>query len=251
MIETKNLKAVVFDLDGTLSKSKLYIDGEMSLLLQSLLYKKVVCVVSGGSFEQFKSELIIPLGNFDFTNLHLFPTDGTSYYKWNNGKKNWENVYEQKLDENERNEIMRAFDEVFREINFSHSNVYGKLIEDRQSQITFSGLGQDAPYDQKIGWDPDLKIREEIAKRLRSKLPNHQITIAGLTSIDVTRFGLDKAYAVLMIEKNLNIKVEEMLYVGDAIFEGGNDFQVLKTGIPYIKVSSPEDTKQIIKEIIK
>jgi hypothetical protein len=41
-----------------------------------------------------------------------------------------------------------------------------------------------------------------------------------------------------------------MLYVGDALFEGGNDAVVKKTGIPTHEVKNTGDTKVLIQELL-
>jgi hypothetical protein len=41
-----------------------------------------------------------------------------------------------------------------------------------------------------------------------------------------------------------------MLFVGDRIFPGGNDYEALKTGIEYAKVDGPEDTKRLIRYLL-
>jgi len=38
--------------------------------------------------------------------------------------------------------------------------ICGELIEDRGSQITYSGLGQFAPLAEKVKWDPDFSKRK-------------------------------------------------------------------------------------------
>jgi hypothetical protein len=53
------------------------------------------------------------------------------------------------------------------------------------------------------------------------------------------------------MEKYLKIKIQDMLFVGDAIFPGGNDYAALKSGVDYVKVNSPDDTKNLINAILK
>jgi phosphomannomutase len=40
--------------------------------------------------------------------------------------------------------------------DFKPEMVWGELIEDRGSQITFSAIGQQAPLEEKKRWDPDF-----------------------------------------------------------------------------------------------
>ncbi|MCH8889020.1 HAD hydrolase family protein, partial [Patescibacteria group bacterium] len=75
--------------------------------------------------------------------------------------------------------------------------------------------------------------------------------IGGTTSIDVTKKGIDKAYGIQKIEKSLNIRRDNMLFIGDAVFPGGNDYSVKEAGVKTIQVSGPEETKEIIRELLK
>jgi len=129
--------------------------------------------------------------------------------------------------------------------------VCGELIEDRGTQITFSALGQEAPLEVKQGWDVTGEKREVIIKLLRPRLPNYDIKIGGKTSIDVTRKGIDKAFGVKKIQEILNIPLNKMLFIGDSLFQGGNDYSVKELCVDCVEVRNPEHTKKIISELIK
>jgi hypothetical protein len=42
-----------------------------------------------------------------------------------------------------------------------------------------------------------------------------------------------------------------MLFVGDALYKGGNDYAVIRTGVDYMSVSGPKETKAIVRQLIK
>jgi HAD superfamily hydrolase (TIGR01484 family) len=255
----KNKKLFVFDLDDTLAESKTPMDQEMADLIKQLLEKKKIAVIGGGKYEIFKWQFInqLKIPGKLLENLHLFPTSGNSYYRYKSG---WKNVYSHNLSAKEKKQIRAAFEEVFKEINYKHpKKVYGEIIEDRKSQLSFSPLGQDIvtvlgkrglrmKSDWRKKYDP---IRHQIAKLLAKKLPNLEVRIGGITTIDVTMKGIDKAYGIRQMEKHLKIKIKDMFFVGDAIFPGGNDYSVLKTGIDYAKVTGPEETKKIIRKVLQ
>ncbi|MEK7188540.1 MAG: HAD hydrolase family protein, partial [Patescibacteria group bacterium] len=73
----------------------------------------------------------------------------------------------------------------------------------------------------------------------------------GYTTVDVTKKGIDKAYGLKQIQKYLKVPFSKMLFVGDALYKGGNDYAVIKTGVDYISVSGPRETKRIISEFLK
>lgn len=243
-------KLIVFDLDGTLAKSKSPMDEEMASLLQELLKIKSVAVISGGSYSQYQKQFLASLNCSDenlLKNLFLFPTCSTAFYRF---EKEWIKVYAQELTKEQKEKIFNAFEKVFEETGFVKETRYGEIVEDRVSQITFSALGQQAPLEQKKEWDPDSRKRLAMIEKLHSYIPEFEIKIGGTTSIDVTRQGIDKRFGIQQIEKQLGIKIEEILYIGDALFEGGNDYPVKQMGVDCIAVDSPEDTKREIGNII-
>ncbi|MEA2112564.1 MAG: HAD-IIB family hydrolase [Patescibacteria group bacterium] len=242
---------IVFDLDGTLAKSKSDVDSEMTTLLGSLLEFKKVAIISGGAYSQIEKSLLSKLDceEFLFSNLFIFPTSATSFYKHIEGS--WKNVYTEELDQEERANIITALEESLNEAGYKKPEVtYGEIIEDRKTQITFSGLGQSAPLDEKLKWDSNRSLREKVITAFAKRLPNFDAKIGGSTSIDINKKGIDKSYGIKQIEKNLNTSIKEMLFVGDALFVGGNDYPVLKTGIETVSVKGPEETKNVIRKII-
>ncbi len=77
-------KVIAFDLDGTLAESKSPLPDRIAELLNQLLYKFEVCVISGGKFEQFEKQLLSNLKAEPqkLAHLHIMPTCGTRYYKF-------------------------------------------------------------------------------------------------------------------------------------------------------------------------
>ena len=67
--------------------------------------------------------------------------------------------------------------------------VWGEVIEDRGSQITFSALGQQAPLDEKKQWDPDFTKRKRMKAMLDKLIPEFSVRLGGSTSVDVTKHG--------------------------------------------------------------
>jgi hydroxymethylpyrimidine pyrophosphatase-like HAD family hydrolase len=93
-------KLVLFDLDGTLTKSKSPIDSVMAELICKLLISKKVAIISGGGYPQFLTQFVskLPIGSENFNNLYLLPTSGTKLYVW---KGNWHEEYSEDLNEKE------------------------------------------------------------------------------------------------------------------------------------------------------
>jgi len=78
-----------------------------------------------------------------------------------------------------------------------------------------------------------------------------EVRAAGFTTIDVTKKGIDKAYGIRQIQKHLKIPISKMFFIGDAIFPGGNDYAVVRTGVDYMPVKNPEEAKKIINVLAK
>ena len=247
MQDIKDKEIIVFDLDGTLAVSKSPIDTEMSGLLEKLLEKKKVCIISGGNFEQFKLELLdhLHIKEERLQDLILMPTSGTRMYIWDGG---WKEKYAEDFSNEEKEKIIGALNASLDEAGYNDPDiVYGPpVIEDRGSEITFSSLGQETQVEIKEDWDPFHNKREQVVNLLKDKVPEFSVGIGGMTSIDITRKGVDKAYAVKKLEEIFNISIDKMIFVGDALFEGGNDAPVKVTGIETISVSNPEETKKLI-----
>ncbi|MFZ8472080.1 HAD family hydrolase, partial [Staphylococcus aureus] len=81
----------------------------------------------------------------------IMPTTGTKLYRFTDA---WKPVYADVFDPDERRRILQAFELAPWEVGLPDERTWGERIEDRGSQITFSGLGQEAPLDAKKAWDP-------------------------------------------------------------------------------------------------
>jgi len=248
-ITTKDL--VIFDLDGTLSASKASMDQEMADLLVKLLSIKKVAVISGGGYPQFEVQFLSKMSDAAgrFGSLFIMPTSGTKFYIWR-GK--WTEVYSESFTPTEKETVMSALSDAFRASGYdTKAKTYGPAIEDRGSQITFSALGQSAPLDLKMAWDPDRKKREEIISLLKPKLAAFDVRLGGSTSIDITRRGVNKGYGVRKLEEYLHMAPEKMIFVGDALYHGGDDYPVKAMGIDCIEVKGPDETKKLIEGWVK
>jgi hypothetical protein len=68
-------RLIVFDLDGTLAKSKSSVDSETSSLIHALLGVARVAVISGGAWPQFEAQLLAELPRDDRLMKMLFIGD--------------------------------------------------------------------------------------------------------------------------------------------------------------------------------
>ena len=241
-------KLIVFDLDGTLAESKSSLDGEMAVLVNKLLGIVKVAVISGGNWPQFQKQVLSHLSQDErLNNLSLLPTCGTQFYKYEAG---WKKIYAEDFTRDQKEKIVSSLRKAIEQSGLKAERVWGEVIEDRGSQITFSALGQEAPLEEKVKWDTDFTKRKKMKAILDTLIPEFFVRLGGSTSIDVTKPGIDKAYGVKKLRDVLGIGIEEMIFVGDALFPGGNDYPAEQAGVVSIRVRDPQETKRVIETII-
>lgn len=244
LLSIPDKKIYIFDLDGTLAESKAALTDTMSHILIKLMEHKEMAVISGGNFAQFSSQVIDRLQAHApdiLKKIYIFPASGGQMYHYNGEK--WKEIYNVSLSVEDKQKIQHAFDVVLPSVPFSQAiKLYGPQIEDRDSQITFSALGQHAPVDEKKLWDPDLSKKHFLIDALQPLLPDFAVHMGGLTSIDVLKNGIDKAYGIEKLSEYTGVPVHDMCYIGDALYEGGNDEAVKKTGIECVQVKDMKDT---------
>ncbi|MET1042753.1 MAG: HAD-IIB family hydrolase [Microbacteriaceae bacterium] len=242
---------IAFDLDDTLAPSKSPLPPAVAELLVRLLDVAEVCVISGGQFGQFKSQVIdsLPHASTESLNrLHLMPTCGTQYFRFE--ESDWTQIYAQNLTEDEKARALDAVETSARELGFWESKTWGPILEDRGSQITFSALGQAAPVAAKVAWDPTGAKKNALRETVAAQLPDLEVRSGGSTSVDITRKGIDKAYGMTRLAELTGITLDAMLFVGDRLDEGGNDYPVKALGVPCHAVTGWEDTVEFLQALI-
>lgn len=246
-----NRKLIAFDVDSTLSLSRSKIDPEMASILQELLQVRQVAIITGGAFADIKKQVLDEIG-FDNPlnkNLTLLPTNGGGLYTFDT---EWGEISSYKLTLEEKEKIINAIKEVDSlDPELKANTSYGLEIQDRDSEITYSALGEHAPIELKHAWDPDFKKRISLQSQLMERLPEFEVKIGGTTSIDITAKGMDKAYGINKLINYLGLNKEDILYFGDAVYENGNDYPVFQMGVDTVRVTSPEETKERLIRLLK
>src|ERR1700749_2693363 len=218
----KMKKLIVFDLDGTLAESKAPLDKEMAKLFSHLLIVAKVAIISGGDWPQFQKQVIAKLPkNSHFNQLSILPTCGTKFYEHKGS--GWKKLYSENFTSTQKKKIIASLNKAVEKSGFKADKIWGEQIDDRDSQITYSALGQKAPLIPKKSWDPKFVKRKKIKAILDKLIPEFAVNLGGATSIDITKPGIDKAYGMRKLHDVLDIGIDEMLFIGDALFKGGND----------------------------
>jgi HAD superfamily hydrolase (TIGR01484 family) len=226
----------------------------MAELLDQLLQKYEVCVISGGKFGQFKLQITdrLEISPELLRKFHMMPTCGTRYYRYDEVQDKWALQYAEDLTKEEKDQIITVLKEEAAKLDLKNPKTWGEVIEDRESQIAYSMLGQQAPPEEKYKWaEQHSEIRNELRDRIADRLPNLEVRSGGTTTIDITRLGIDKAYGMNKLIETLKISKDEILFVGDKLQEGGNDYPVKAMGIDCIAVERWQDTALVVETLVK
>ena len=245
---------VAFDLDDTLAPSKSPIDPSMARLLVRLLEVVEVCIISGGQFQQFQTQVIdaaaarrsrgarppasdahlrhavLPLRRRQPARGVLAPA-----------------VRREPHERAEEGRALGALESEAKRLGLWADETWGDILEDRGSQITFSALGQHAPVEAKKAWDPTGEKKNTLREAVQKLLPDLEVRSGGSTSIDITRMGIDKAYGINKLAELTGISIDDMLFVGDRLDPDGNDYPVKALGVPTHAVENWHDTAQFIE----
>ncbi len=243
-------KVLIFDLDGTLAESKQTIDAEMAILLQQALRQYKIAVISGGALAQFEQQFLpsLTLLPEERKNLFLIPTSGAALFSYEG--EALKKLYEEHLTGEEIAHIENTLNKAIDELQLRPEKTSGALIENRGSQVTYSALGQQARLEDKAVWDPNQEKRKKIVSIIAPALPNFHIGIGGTTSIDITKKGIDKAYGIRKLSEYTATPIADMVFVGDALFPGGNDEAARDSGVECIPTKGVSETKALLKSLL-
>ncbi len=241
-------KAVIFDLDETLAVSFQPPTTQMLARLTALQKLFPIAIMSGAGLDRIQRDVINHLPEQP-TNLMLFPNSTSQCYRFEDSE--WKEVYSHVLSGEERILIKSVLTKALAEHDdLKNNTVYGEQIIDREAQVAFACIGMDAPTEVKATWDPTAEKRLRIARSLKDTLGDFDILIGGASTIDITRKDTNKSYGVRWYAEHLQIAPSDMLYVGDALYQGGNDEVVILTGIQTRGVANPTETPAVIDELL-
>ena len=243
-------RVAIFDVDDTLTESFKPPRPDILEKLRRLLERIPVAIMTATGFERIEREFLPALAaSSHISRLYIFPNSSAECYILKDGA--WERAYTNELSGDERVRIKQAVKESVAETGILKDvEPRGEQLIDRGAQIAFAAIGVEAPDEEKKSWDVDKTKRKELQRVLRQKLPGFEILIGGRTTIDITGKGINKSPGVRWFAKHLGIKPRAMLYVGDALYKGGNDAVVIPTGIKTTSTTSPEEPARIMDELL-
>jgi len=225
-------KLVVFDVDGTLCESRKKADDKMISLLNDLSKISKIAFFSGADKDRIKSQIGKGLDFYpyigEYSAAHIF-------------RQNM-NICDNKLTLEEQTNLGDMIGSYWKE---------GMFLEISDYQVTLYLVDPKSSNSVRNKADPDLSIRKALIEKLNKYhyMSEFEIRIGGKTSIDFNKEGVCKKTGVDALKKHLNLKFEDVLFIGDRCFEGGNDWMEGKHLC--IPVDNPEETKEIIRGLLE
>lgn len=242
---------ICFDLDWTLAPSKETLDNEMAWLINKLLEKYYVAIITWWWVERFQKQIFDVITDDEMLLSHFIacPTCWTKMYKFEKWK--WIKLYSINFTKDQQNLILNTLCDVIDSFGLKPKKVWWNIIENWWSQITYSALGHQAPLNEKLSRDPNFEKRKIIQAELRRRLPEFSVNCGWSTSIDITMKWVDKAFCVIKLAEIFHINLYEILFVWDAVFPWWNDYSPFTIWIDSVEVKSVDQTKNIIRKIIE
>jgi phosphomannomutase len=230
-----------FDVDGTLSPSRLKMDLEFqSFFIKFCQYNSVYLVTGSDkdkTIEQVGEEVWnAAAGCLQSCGNHIF-VKGEEVYR-NNWEPNKDLI-----------ELLESFLKIskWRTQTSNH-------IERRIGLVNFSVVGRDCTQEQRDEygkWDDGYGERLEFAKIINKSFPELEASVGGQISIDIHPRGANKSQAKEWILKRFDGNPVIKFY-GDKTLPGGNDYdlaKVLEGGFHKInQVKDWKETYELLKQ---
>ena len=199
----------LFDIDGTLTPSRLRIDPEFEQFFLQWMKDKDVIFVTGSD----KDKTIEQVGEKIWTSAsRAYQSCGNAVYQ--GGQLIHKNQFD--LDP-ELKKLLLDF------VKWSDCpEQFDNHIEERIGLINFSTVGRSCPQearDEYYDWDCRNKERETFCKIIEDKFPELEATVGGQISIDIYPKGQNKAQV-------LDDLIGPITFFGDKCEPGGNDYPI-------------------------
>lgn len=243
-ISFENKKIIIADVDETICETCQRISYIMARQIDNLTKKGYIfAFISGTKVHDLKKMISSRISE----EHHILATTGTNYTRIKKG--NSENIYNYSFTEEEKKEIIASFEKLIEQFQIKSMTTKEDQLQDRDSQITLSAIGRHAPLHLKKEYDPNGDRRKQWVEFLKQDLgEKYSIKIGGTTSVDITKKGLDKAWGIKEFAKHNNIELKDILFIGDKIYPGGNDYAASKI-VDCISVRNPKEALQKLRQL--
>src|SRR3989344_2724252 len=224
---------IFFDLDGTLARSRTAMEKEHVPLFLKLTEQFDVLVTSGTVAAKIKVRL--PSSSY-----YLFAENGNVAYD-RDGRSLWRHG----LSPQQKESVFTLIEKMKQHLDLEVID-QNDLVEEREVQIAYSLIGHNEDLEKKESFDPGGKKRQLLLKVFYAdiealKKSDIEARIGGTTSIDFIPLLHNKATNIIDLMKKEGWKSCDAIYIGDALYAGGND-EVMMGLVKTMSVSNPKET---------
>lgn len=242
---------LLFDMDGTLTKSRSKISPEMSKALWGL-WKRAnqyydFGIVSGSDIDKIKEQIGHDFILFDY----VCPENGCAFY--NKGALEGCLSIAYKLGEDLLQKIINKC--LFELSQIELPKKRGNFIELRNSLINISPIGRSCSKEEReefVKYDKKHKVRELLINKLTQQFSEYSengftMSIGGEISIDIAPVGWNKAYCLNYLDK---FNFRQIRFYGDKTHKGGNDYEIFThPKVTGKTIKSPEELIQVLNNL--
>ena len=244
-------KIFIFDVDGTLTPSRLPMTKEFQKFFKQWIKKNKFYLVTGSDLPKLQEQMCM----YDIEAEGIFTCCGNQFWLPNPSVpiQSADLIYDNKF------KVTRKLNKLLGTIlsNSIYPHRYGNHIEDRGSMVNFSIVGRDCNQEQReeyYKWDKEKGERKIIAQAVKEKFPDLDAVIGGQISIDIYPKGNDKSQVLNVIEQERLVPPNEYIFIGDGIENGGNDYPLAElmdnTEIcDWYHTKGWEHTKEILEKL--
>ncbi len=232
-------RLMAFDLDGTLAQHKTPLGDKNRSVLERLSKKYELVMVGAGTCPRIFNQL----GKFP---INIIGNYGMQYAEYNAETGEIEIVRSETAPV-DREEVLRRA-EAIREKYDLHDYAGETLEFHPTGALTFPVLGTKAKIEDKLAYDPDQAKRRVMYPFVCELFHDYRVMIGGSSSFDIVPGQYGKYNALMKYLEERGLTKEDAVYCGDDYREGGNDYDVLAGGVPFIKVDNYENLENLLTE---
>jgi HAD superfamily hydrolase (TIGR01484 family) len=230
-------KHFIFDMDGTLTESRSVMTNAMAAGLGLITMNGGdITIISGADKEQ----MIKQIGGGGDDEFTIMAQNGNSTPYWSN-----------ELTKEQKERILHHIAMLRTDYNYLFMKCDEEdLVEDRGCQISFSFTGHHADLGVKKAFDTDGSRRNRYLESRPFEDKELVAKIGGMTCIDYINKEGTKGKNIERLMALKHWKPEDCVYIGDALFKGGNDESVIGVIPKLIRVNNPDETLLAINALI-
>lgn len=232
----KAKKLLCFDLDATLTEHRMPLEPAARELMEKLCEKYDVVMMAAGNcprvYKQMGNFPVPIVGNYGMQESAIVdgefriiredtaPADTAFFLKWC---------------------------QYFRE-KYGYTSYSGDPVEFHASgMVTFGLMGTAPDKYEKLKFDPDKAKRRAMYPEVLKVFKDYAVYIGGSTSFDFTPAQYNKFDAALRYAHEHGYSLDDCLFVGDDIDDGGGDSHIRLYGMDYIRIYDYRKTPEMLK----